>query len=228
MIKFLNGNAYRDIYFVGDIHGQRDKLVKQLTEMGFDFEKDLCVATGDLVDRGSQGYETAQLLYEDWFTSVRGNHDHYCIQGYFDSRYELAHKQDNNGGAWFYKLDNEKQVELVNLFNSLPFLIEIEKDGKRYGVVHADLPYFDWNLVKSRLIAGGKIEGRDIHMWLIWARELVYKRDFHIQNIDHVFIGHTALKNKLTVGNVSFIDSGSVYNNGDLCIVKIEGVGCNS
>ena len=223
MIQFINGNDYRDIYFVGDIHGQRDKLVLQLMEMGFDFEKDLCVATGDLVDRGKQGYETACLLYEKWFKSVRGNHDHYCIQGHFDFRYEQSHKQPNNGGAWFYDLDQEKKLELINLFMNLPYLIELEKDGKKYGVVHADLPYFDWDVVKKNLIAEKGIEGRNLKMWLIWARELVYKRDYHIANIDHVFIGHTALNKKLTVGNVSFIDSGSVYDNSPLCIVKIEG-----
>lgn len=234
MIKFVNGDAYRDIYFVGDIHGQRDKLIKQLTEMGFDFEKDLCVATGDLVDRGSQGYETAMLLNERWFDSVLGNHDHFCVQGYFDSRYENAHKQANNGGAWFYELENSKQVELVNLFSNLPYLIELEKDGKKYGVVHADLPYYDWEVVKKALINNKPVvapysdRDRDIKMWLIWARELVYKRGYEIANIDHVFIGHTALTKKLTVGNVSFVDSGSVYNDGDLCIVQVYGRGCHS
>lgn len=222
MIHYIDGDLFRDVYLVGDIHGQKDRLIRQLDSLGFDYNQDLLVAVGDLVDRGKQGYETAKLIEEDWFVSVRGNHDHYCIQGFNDIRYEISHMAANNGGAWFYLQDREKQIELVRLFDTLPYLIEIKRAGKKYGVVHADLPELDWDIVKQLLLDDAMVYGRNIKHHLTWARGLVYMQDYHIKNIDHVFIGHTVVDEKLTIGNVSFIDTGSVYFNTDLYIVKLE------
>lgn len=73
--------------------------MNRLNEIGFDFENDLLVAVGDLVDRGSQNHECVDLLQNDWFTSVRGNHEDLCIWGAENNAAVKCHI--DNGGEWF-------------------------------------------------------------------------------------------------------------------------------
>lgn len=40
------------LFVVGDIHGCYDLLMQQLERVQFNFEKDLLIAVGDLVDSG--------------------------------------------------------------------------------------------------------------------------------------------------------------------------------
>jgi serine/threonine protein phosphatase 1 len=81
MVKVWNKEIKGKLYAVGDIHGCYNLLMSRLKEIGFDFENDLLVAVGDLVDRGTQNIECIELLSKPWFTSVRGNHEDLCIGG---------------------------------------------------------------------------------------------------------------------------------------------------
>lgn len=221
-IKYINGNKYRDVYIVGDIHGEYYKLLRQLNDIGFDTSQDLLIGVGDLVDRGMNSLECAFLPDEAWFETVYGNHEDFCVKGYSDYKFEFYHKMSNNGGAWFYQQIDETKNAIVELFKTLPYLIELELNGKKYGIVHADLPYEDWEYVKACVENDDMIDDRKVRDWCIWARELVDRDYIHIAQIDQVFIGHTPVGSKAkNIGNCTFVDSGGVFNGGDLIITKL-------
>ena len=75
LVKIWNKTIKGKLYVVGDIHGCYDLLMNRLIEIGFNFENDLLVAVGDLVDRGIQNIECVNLIDQPWFTSIRGNHE---------------------------------------------------------------------------------------------------------------------------------------------------------
>ncbi len=79
IIKKINLDKFRFIFFCGDIHGYYRKLMKQLKLAGFNRKLDALVCTGDLIDRGSENLECLSLLDEDWFFSVQGNHEKLMI-----------------------------------------------------------------------------------------------------------------------------------------------------
>lgn len=221
MIKYIDGDKYENIYVVGDIHGEYHKLLRQLNEIGFDQNKDLLMGVGDLVDRGLNSLECAFLPDEPWFETVVGNHEDFCIQGYKDYRTEFYHKMQNNGGAWFYQLPKEHQKAIVDVFTSLPVMIELSFRGKKYGFVHADLPFEDWEHVKSALLMNDVIDGRTVRHYCLWDRRIVNKTHVEIGQIDQVFLGHTPVSSPKDVGNCKFIDLGSVFTGGDLAIIKL-------
>ena len=99
MVKVWNKEIKGKLYAVGDIHGCYNLLMSRLKEIGFDFENDLLIAVGDLVDRGTQNIECIELLSKPWFTSVRGNHEDLCIWGRCDVPSKRCHI--SNGGEWF-------------------------------------------------------------------------------------------------------------------------------
>lgn len=75
LIQYFEKNQEGDDYVVGDIHCQFDQLNNQLEEIGFDKTKDRLFATGDLIDRGGDGYRVLNDLGQDWFHSVMSNHE---------------------------------------------------------------------------------------------------------------------------------------------------------
>lgn len=225
LVEELEIEDHINVYVVGDIHGCYTLLMNELNRIGFDFEKDILIGVGDLVDRGEESLKCVSLIGQKWFKTVMGNHEEFCIQGYYDEtgeRHRFYHKMKNNGGAWFYELPTEKQFEITEIFKELPILIELKYKGKKYGFVHADLPYEDWELVKASVEANDVLEdGRAVSDYCMWAREIVYSRKtVNIALVDEVYFGHTPLQYVYRNGNCTFIDTGAVFGN-NLTIIKI-------
>ncbi len=51
MIQVLINKRRGKLYAVGDLHGCYTLLMNRLKEIGFDFDNDLLISVGDLVDR---------------------------------------------------------------------------------------------------------------------------------------------------------------------------------
>ena len=211
------------LFVVGDIHGCYDLLMKRLAEINFNFEKDLLVSVGDLVDRGQQSFDcVAFLLGKSWFLAVRGNHEQFCIDGH--ANYNIARNHVSNGGEWFYKRDSNTQRNIVNAFELLPIALEITFQYKKYGFVHAHVEQNDWEEFKHELLNGDD-SLRSAASMALWSRERVYQpsnEDTYqvIKNIDEVYLGHTILPKPMRKHNCIFIDTGA-YHTGNLTIIQL-------
>ena len=74
-VKYLEIDEDVNIFIVGDIHGEYTQLITKLKDVGFNFNNDLLIAVGGIVDRGTENEKCIGLLNEHWFTSIKGNHD---------------------------------------------------------------------------------------------------------------------------------------------------------
>lgn len=220
----IRGADYAAIYVVGDLHGCYRLLMQELEKIRFNFEQDLLICTGDLVDRGSENLECISLLDQPWFLSVRGNHEEMCIKGREDVWIQDMHAR--NGGEWFYLLSTEKQDELSAIFSQLPLVIEIQLEDKKIGILHADIDIHDWNQFKTNIAKGErKIPGlTSAYTNALWGRGRIRhhsKRYGTVKNIDEIYLGHTIVKRHTQIDNCHYIDIGSSYTQ-KLCIVKIK------
>ncbi len=220
----IRGADYAAIYVVGDLHGCYRLLMQELEKIRFNFEQDLLICTGDLVDRGSENLECISLLDQPWFLSVRGNHEEMCIKGRDDVWIQDMHAR--NGGEWFYLLSTEKQDELSEIFSQLPLVIEIQLEDKKIGILHADIDIHDWNQFKTNIAKGErKIPGlTSAYTNALWGRGRIRhhsKRYGTVKNIDEIYLGHTIVKRHTQIDNCHYIDIGSSYTQ-KLCIVKIK------
>jgi len=73
-------------YVIGDIHGEYDKLEKVLELSKFDYDNDLLIGLGDIVDRGANWIKCVDILLKiKNRIDIRGNHDavflHYIKTG---------------------------------------------------------------------------------------------------------------------------------------------------
>ena len=215
-IKYINGDDYSNIYVVGDIHACYTQLKDKLKEVGFNYNTDLLIAVGDLIDRGNENEKCIGLLNEHWFTSIKGNHEDFCYKGMMDDHIKFYHRMPNNGGGWFYELPEQVMEAIGRLLNQLPVLLEVKYKGKKFGFVHADLPVQDWELAKEMLEQGDYIGDRSFEDYLLWSRGIIddYEntgKTVNIAQVDNVFLGYTVLKEVTQVGNCTFLDTGGVF-----------------
>lgn len=195
-----NGRAF----VCGDIHGCLDQLELQLRLLGFDKSRDKLFALGDLVDRGPKSAEVVRLLDEPWFTSIKGNHEVLMEEANKGN----ADMHVINGGGWFALLPQEERDALVYRVERLPVAMTVTTpSGRKVGLVHADLPGCDWQEFLDSL------DTPQVQDYAMWTRERVrvaMNQGFlePIRGVDHVYFGHTPLKQPLRAANMSWIDTG--------------------
>ncbi|WOX04719.1 metallophosphoesterase [Microbulbifer pacificus] len=136
-------------FVVGDVHGHLRQLQIQLAALGFTPCVDRLFFLGDIVDRGLDSEALIDLIDQRTYFSILGNHEAMTIAGFENSSSIQLHK--SNGGAWFYKLPSERQQAIVEKIRTWPWAVEIDCGAKHVGLVHADVPKSNWNLVKTLL-----------------------------------------------------------------------------
>lgn len=227
-VKYLEIDEDVNVFVVGDIHGAYSLLMVKLKEIKFNFNSDLLISVGDLVDRGAENEKCVGLLNEHWFTSIKGNHEDFCYKGMMDDHIKFYHRMRNNGGEWFYNLPEDLMEHIGRRLNQLPILLEVKYKGKKFGFVHADVPVEDWELLKEMVINDDTqiYSERSVIDACLWSRRVVEMDSVTIAQVDNVFLGHTVLPEIKQVGNCTFIDTGGVFkkhdNGYDLSIVNLR------
>ena len=216
-VKIWDKPILGKLFAVGDLHGSYNLLMNRLNEIGFDFSQDLLVGVGDLVDRGQQNIECADLINQSWFTTVMGNHEELCIRGMENHSYYKCHIQ--NGGGWFYELGYMEQQRLIQLFKTLPVALEIQYNGKKFGFVHGHIEQNNWDEFKQDLndfdefnhLLNGIRYPTEIAMW--GRDRLDHDRADYtaVKGVDAVIMGHTVTQKPCKRDNCYWIDTGAVH-----------------
>ena len=211
----INGSEHQKIFVVGDLHGCYDLLMNKLSEVGFDFKKDLLVAVGDLIDRGVQNLKCLRLINEKWFKTVLGNHEQMAINGINGSQQSL-YTWMYNGGGWYFKLNDSDRKEaevLINKCNELPLIIELSIKNKLIAVAHADYPHNEYKF-------GKEISSKHV----VWSRERLEKNDnSEINGVEFFIFGHTPRDEVTKIANRIYIDTGAVFA-GNLTLIRIDNI----
>lgn len=228
---YLNTRYHQNIYptgrtfFVGDIHGCLDDLNAAMELVNFSPEKgDILVSVGDLIDRGPKCVETLELLSEDWFKAVMGNHEKMMFDTVVGQNAGQFMKWMANGGKWYVRLDKRQRVIVNNLAKTyvkdMPYAITVNLPcGKKIGVVHGEVQDIHW----AEFIQG--LENKQYRFRTLWARKrandtisAMKMREREslepIDGINSVIFGHTPMKQGPVVSrNIIWIDTGAVYGN---------------
>lgn len=209
--------AGRD-FVVGDIHGQLEAFEAALRRVDFDKTVDRCFSVGDLIDRGADSLACLELVFENYFHAVRGNHE--CMALHATSKEAGPDAYDHwlqNGGDWSL---GENAMEVAILLREagryLPLARDITlPDGTRVGICHAEPPR-DWDWVQFSPLA--HVER------LTWGRSRFSgKGDTRdVKNIDAVVVGHTIKDDVTWQGNVVDIDTGAFTPNGQLTLIELS------
>ena len=221
----INKNG-RD-FVIGDIHGKYDQLMFGLDQVEFDFDYDRLIAVGDLIDRGTQNMQCLELIDEEWFYTVIGNHEIMMADALsyaYAMRMWLL-----NGGDWHSECTDEEIALLKDyyvdmIYNSLPVAIEFTAtNGGLVGVSHAGLPRkATWKQVVHELEDVHNVGANRTVQDLIWTRTRIQQTGevADILGVDLLINGHTPSVKEVWRGNNVFIDLGAC-NNGQLTPINV-------
>jgi serine/threonine protein phosphatase 1 len=131
----------RDI-IIGDLHGHLDELTSALNILQFDPNIDRIISCGDLIDRGPNSLECAQLIYEPYFFAVKGNHEELMEKSIISQSHMHIKCWMENGGTWAIdelKYNSVFMLDIANKFKELPLIISLGERKNRINIVHAEL-----------------------------------------------------------------------------------------
>ncbi|OUR87281.1 hypothetical protein A9Q81_26650 [Gammaproteobacteria bacterium 42_54_T18] len=132
------------------------------------------------------------------------------------------------GGDWCEDLNLDELEPYYNALVNLPMAIELSlNNGTTVGLVHAELPKTcDWDQVSATLSTKqDNTTPTPLTHGMLWNKNQVHSPEAShgliqpVENIDHVFHGHTIINKITTVGNRTFMDLGS-YESGLIGLIN--------
>jgi serine/threonine protein phosphatase 1 len=228
------------IFFIGDLHGCYKKLIKEMKRVSFNpNDGDIIVSVGDLTDRGPDNEHCLNLLTQEWFVSIRGNHEQMMLEALTEGVESYAYKfWYSNGGDWYSKLPEMSKRMMNSIIftkvNTLPILMTVQKGEKRIGVAHGGIHSLMWDDVVEQ------VNKKDVIEYSMWSRDQASAAQFLLKNkdtdripldligkvhgVDAVVFGHTQMnKGPLVSRNMFWIDTGAVYG-GKLCMLEFDDI----
>lgn len=133
-------------YCIGDIHGDREHLVKMLEKIKFNPEEDYVYFLGDVVGRGPEQVESLKIvrkmIADGHATMLLGNHEYfimYFMEGFFPD-YKWVKSGAGDMKECYDNMTYDQRQELYGFLDSLPSYVEIESPfyGKTM-LVHAGI-----------------------------------------------------------------------------------------
>ena len=211
MLKVLNINPSKRVFFVGDIHGCIKTLNKGLELINFKEGEDILIATGDLGDRGPSSLEVYEKFIDDGLTdsyySVLGNHDNFIIE---DLWYSDHIRQ---GGSWYcFGIQKADKLKVKDYISTLPICIQCNIGDKKLAITHAEIPVdvTSFDDYKSKHLDKG------IYNPSIWNRYAIRDDDIHkVDGIDWSIHGHSFTEEPVFMKNRLYIDTGCVFSRED-------------
>ncbi len=225
-VSRLKENTRGRTFVVGDIHGMFDLLYDNLESHGFDYERDILISTGDLIDRGPQSEHVADFLRKPWVHAVLGNHESILLEAY---RYGSPPKEElpelfdeERGRSWWLSVSPEKQNAILRALSKLPLAIEVKTCCSKLGIIHAEVPLnMGWSAFVNNLEAGERFTVKTC----LWGRSRVtYNLHKPVEGVDLIFAGHTVQKDVKLYGNLFVVDTGaykSSIGDGRLTLLEI-------
>lgn len=204
-MSFKRNKKGRDLA-VGDLHGCFSRLYKMLESIGFDGTKDRLFIVGDLVDRGPESQLVRELLKMEGVYSVRGNHDGWAIQPGTGHHFEWV----QHGGGWYQKLSDNAKKGVVKALSALPIAIEVQTAKGLIGIVHADIPFNNWQVFVDEIVNPKKMSRlSDIIDYTTWNRNRIrFENTSEVEGVAALVVGHSTVETVTQLGNVFYIDTG--------------------
>lgn len=211
--QLVPANTQGRDFILADLHGCYKEFKSALGEVEFDSKVDRVLSVGDLIDRGKESLRCLELLNEEWFFAVQGNHENMMMGGL-----KAGPGSDpwrgwmQNGGDWYKHLSSDdvrKVKALIPLVAKMPIVAVVETPkGKKIGLSHAQPPRFDWH----DIMEGKKLSGDEI--WrAMWSREVLRRKlTTPVKGVDITFHGHTIVNRARKIANMNFIDIGFYVN----------------
>jgi serine/threonine protein phosphatase 1 len=209
-------NTHGRDFAVSDIQGSFSVLQIALDAIEFNPEVDRLFSVGDLVDRGPESHLVLDWLDKPWFHAICGNHDFMAWRSAVGNPYPCVnHRQ--HGGAWLDELEIDVRLEIGRRLAELPLVIEVQTPNGLIGIVHAQCPHDDWELISKN-----RASEEDIDCFLWSTERYQQKISSPICNVHAVVHCHMTVSNMVVLGNTYYIDTGGWTDRGHFTLLNLH------
>jgi serine/threonine protein phosphatase 1 len=214
-------------YIVGDISGCYDSLTNSLNLLNFNPLTDRLFSVGDIIDKGPQSLQSSTLIYENFFHTTKGNHEHLMIMATLTNSKPHHQTWIQNGGNWHTKISHKSLIQLARDFNELPLIITVETGLSQFNIVHAELIKESTlnnpdDVVRNKDIEKWKFNSQSMHN-MIWGRNIISSKNlnhtkrkifniFQSKSLNTTYVGHTPTKLPIQIEQQIYIDTGHSNN----------------
>lgn len=194
-IKEIDANDYREVFFIGDIHGCYNPLMKFSMQYPFTNPSNLYVFIGDYLDRGIQNKEVLKFLIDlsqrKNCIFLRGNHEKWLdfySKGFIN---DISSKQFLD-----YTMKEIRDIPKSEIKNFIDKLVDwacIKFKNNYYYVTHGGIPDFHSYLSSKQVISGvgGYEESEKVDArWSNYYKGGIYSIHGH-RNLDNVPMHNT-------------------------------------
>lgn len=230
--KILNVNL-TDVsgrtFYTTDVHGRFDLLEEHLNRVQYDPSIDKLIIGGDTIDRGKLSGKVLDYICNNHTLVISGNHELMFLDAWAED-FRPCYASDmfmQNGGYWVLDLPQAELDAIASMFKTLPLAIKLTlKSGKNVGIIHAGVPYDDWDRFEQELNSDNKDEVEHVSAYAVWNRGTyrnairMCSAGYHdstttIENIDYVLVGHNITEsNEIEVySNIHYCDRGAIFGN---------------
>lgn len=255
--RFFERNAEGRDFVIGDLHGAWPMFERLLEGINFDPAIDRMFSVGDLVDRGPESLRCLSLLHEPWFHSIMGNHEKMMLDAFvggpsgsywvpngggwgLEMIADLRRSRGMEGGTHILMEETVQLVELLNIVNTLPLVLTIERsDGSLMHVLHAELParhaltsqdLMNEDVLRDLLTRDTAEDGPSViwgrHRYQQFIRASLQNTEkvgrtveylarsgvtFSSPGLGHVISGHSIVQQPLTLGEQTNLDTGAFF-----------------
>ena len=199
------------IYIIGDVHGCFNTLLKLIDQFPNKEKSQICFV-GDVIDRGPYSYETVELIIQNNYKMVMGNHERRLLSNKdfflknkipFDTSWFYSNGGEETYRSYLIQSINfrEKHIEFLE---SIPVYLEF-KDHKNQNGEH---------LVVSHSAVGKFWDLRDDDSSRDEFRKHILSGRGDTMQVEGIFnvYGHTPVREAKLYTNSVNIDTGCVYN----------------
>jgi serine/threonine protein phosphatase 1 len=207
-------------FVIGDIHSHYDEMMELFEIVQFDFDNDLLISLGDLVDRGPKPIEVVEKLSTvKNLIHILGNHDEWCYQYLLNNTApdEWILQGGKSTLDAYKKHPKYKEKHLAFFKKAKLYYIDDANRLFIHGGFNPEIPF---------------VEQRNDKKMMIWDRSVIKKamefeqKNQEFKEFKEIFIGHTPtqLYNEnlpRKISNLWMLDTG-VHISGQLTIMNIE------
>lgn len=198
MHAFIPENTLGRDFVVGDIHGYYAALMSEMKLVGFDREKDRLFSLGDIIDRGPESAACLNLLNEDWFFMVRGNHEQMMVEALRGKRWPRWRR---NYGGWTLEMKKSTLKSWAKRLSKTPIALTLDQGDFSVGLCHAEPDGRNWTQMRDN---PGSAKP------MMWGRRVLHTgKTKPVKGVDITIHGHTPLNRPRWMGNRYFMDTGA-------------------
>lgn len=205
MHKHLHIEQDKRVFVIGDLDADFEKFINALHSVNFDYENDVLVMLGDVIDRGNDSTKLIKYVIEHNLIMLLGNHEHMMLASLIDKDSDAFELWVQNGGAWHFNESEENLSLVCDYLKTCPITLKLHFQNEVIALSHTAPLTCDWSnleLNEETLSADTVVQN------FLWDRTRVKTKSNKINpGVLFSIHGHNTTKSPYWLGNSYHIDT---------------------